>query len=66
MYYLEDPHPSQVLHGGQRGKQGLHYNPGMVLHPADLESDEGIVMDHFTYRSSVGQSCTLFIFLCNQ
>ena len=40
MYYMDDPHTSQVL---SHSKVGLHYHPGMVL---GNDIDEGIVVEH--------------------
>ena len=53
MYYMDDPHTSQVL---SHSKVGLHYHPGMVL---GNDIDEGIVVEH--HIGSV--RTTVFLFM---
>ena len=52
MYYMDDPHTSQVL---SHSKVGLHYHPGMVL---GNDIDEGIVVEHH-----IGSVRTIVVFL---
>ena len=52
MYYMDDPHTSQVL---LHPKVGLHYHPGMVL---ANDIDEGIVVEH-----PIGSVCILLLFV---